>query len=169
MKQRTNQGIRLRYHSELHRDKESILKAILALVLLAVPTSLLAEAEYLGNYSDNPYNSDSTGNPYGQYGSPYSAQSINNPYGEYGSPYSADGVANPYTTGGPQLYDSQGGFHGNLNSNPYDPDSVSNPYGRYGSPYSSESINNSYGNYGSEYSNESPNNPYGQGLQIYGK
>jgi hypothetical protein len=66
----------------------------------------------------------------------------------------------------PKLFDSQGQFRGNLNSNQYDPNSVANPYGRYGSPYSSDSINNPYGA-GSPYRQDSPNNPYGQGMPAY--
>ena len=36
---------------------------------------------YRGRLSNNPYDPDSTSNPYGRYGSPYSPDSINNPYG----------------------------------------------------------------------------------------
>ncbi len=36
---------------------------------------------YRGRLSSNPYDPDSTSNPYGRYGNPYSADSINNPYG----------------------------------------------------------------------------------------
>jgi len=39
------------------------------------------KGKYLGQLSVNPYLPDSTGNPYGQYGSPYSPDSINNIYG----------------------------------------------------------------------------------------
>ena len=123
---------------------------------------------YIGNYSKNPYNSDSTSNPYGRYGSPYSSDSINNPYGQYGSPYSNRSATNPYATDAPKLYDSQGGYHGRLSTNPYDSESTSNPYGRYGSPYSTDSINNPYGA-GSPYRSNSPNNPYGRGLNIFGE
>ena len=42
---------------------------------------------YRGRLSTNPYEPDSTSNPYGRYGSPYSPDSINNPYGA-GNPYS---------------------------------------------------------------------------------
>jgi len=127
----------------------------------------LAEDEYLGKLSSNPYEADSTANPYGAHGSPYSADSINNPYGTYGSPYSGRSATNPYATDAPRLYDSQGNYRGKLSTNRYDPDSTSNPYGRYGSPYSAESINNPYGA-GSPYRSDSPNNPYGEGLDIYG-
>jgi hypothetical protein len=60
---------------------------------------------------------------------------------------------NPYGSS-PLLYDSQGQYRGNLNSNPYDPNTVANPYGRHGSPYS-------------PYRQASPNNPYGQGIGVY--
>jgi hypothetical protein len=40
--------------------------------------------KYLGNLSSNPYDQNSTSNPYGKYGSEYSADSINNPYGNMG-------------------------------------------------------------------------------------
>jgi hypothetical protein len=39
--------------------------------------------------SANPYDPNSTSNPYGRYGSPYSADSINNPYGA-GNPYAGN-------------------------------------------------------------------------------
>ena len=77
--------------------------------------------------------------------------------------------SNPYgnSQNSPGLYDSQGGFHGDVNNNPYDPNSVDNPYGKYGSPYSPDSINNPYGA-GSHYSPDSPNNPYGNGMRVIG-
>ncbi len=140
------------------------LSTMAAFLLLIAPCSW--SDEYLGNYSANPYNPNSTSNPNGA-GSPYNANSINNPYGAYGSPYSSKSATNPYATDAPKLRDSQGNYRGKLSSNPYDPDSTSNPYGRYGSPYSSESINNPYGA-GSPYQN-SPNNPYGEGLEVYGQ
>lgn len=49
---------------------------------LLVSFNVLAD-EYLGKLSANPYDADSTSNPYGQHGSEYSADSINNPYGRY--------------------------------------------------------------------------------------
>ena len=54
--------------------------------------------EYLGQLSANPYDADSTSNPYGRYGSKYSPDSINNPYGA-GSPYRSDSPNNPYGEG----------------------------------------------------------------------
>ena len=53
---------------------------------------------YRGRLSTNPYDPDSTSNPYGRYGSEYSPDSINNPYGA-GSPYKADSPNNPYGQG----------------------------------------------------------------------
>jgi hypothetical protein len=126
-----------------------------------------APAQYLGQFSANPYAPDSTSNPYGVYGSPYSSKSINNPYGIYGSPYSPQSANNPYTTQAPKLYDRSGDYRGKLSSNPYDPDSISNPYGRYGSPQSPQSVNNPYGA-GSPYRPDSPNNPLGSGWAIKG-
>jgi hypothetical protein len=113
-------------------------------VCLLLATTAVADAQYLGNLSNNPYSPNSTGNPYGA-GSPYNPNSVNNPYGRYGSPYSPNSATNPYATNAPSLYDGNGNYRGRLSTNPYDPDSVSNPYGRYGSPYSPDSINNPYG------------------------
>jgi hypothetical protein len=61
--------------------------------------------KYLGNLSANPYDANSTSNPYGRYGSEYSADSINNPYGKYGSEYSSDSANNPYATNPPAIID----------------------------------------------------------------
>ena len=122
--------------------KENKMKKMLLLstaILLSLSVTS-ASAQFLGNYSSNPYVSN---------------------------PYNGQSNGNQYSNDGPGLYDNNGGFHGNLNSNQYDPNSVSNPYGQYGSQYSSDSINNPYGQYGSQYSSESPNNPYGQGLGVY--
>lgn len=104
-----------------------------------------AQAQYYGNATTNPYLPKS-----------------------YVAP-PAGGYANPYGNGSnsPGLYDSSGGFHGNLNANPYDPDSVANPYGQYGSRYSSESVTNPYGA-GSRYGAQSPTNPYGNGMRVCG-
>lgn len=63
--------------------------------------------KYLGNLSANPYDPNSTSNPYGQYGSQHSADSINNPYGQYGSPYSNDSANNPYATNPPAIVNPQ--------------------------------------------------------------
>ena len=116
--------------------------------------------EFLGRLSANPYEDDSTANPYSSAGSPYSAKSVNNRFGSYGSPFSPTSARNPYATDAPKIVAQDGTYLGKLSENRYDPDSVSNPYGRYGSPYSSTSINNPYSTYGSRFSPQSPNNPY---------
>lgn len=139
----------------------------IAAISLLLTTTSGSDAQYLGNYSANRYDPNSTGNPFGA-GSAYNPNSINNPYGPYGSPYSNRSASNPYATDAPQLYDSDGNYRGRLSSNPYDPDSVSNPYGRYGSPYSPDSINNRFGA-GNPYAPNSPTNPLGQGLRIQGE
>mgnify|MGYP007086420460 CR=1 FL=1 len=115
---------------------------------------------YLGRLSANPYEDDSTANPYSSAGSPYSAKSVNNRFGSYGSPFSPTSARNPYATDAPKIVAQDGTCLGKLSENCYDPDSVSNPYGRYGSPYSPTSINNPYSTYGSRFSPQSPNNPY---------
>jgi hypothetical protein len=138
-----------------------------AAALCALLATTAVADEYIGNYSANKNNANSTSNPHGA-GSPYDANSINNKHGKYGSPYSSKSSTNPYTTDAPKLYDRQGNYRGKLSNNPYDADSTSNPYGRYGSPHSSDSINNPYGA-GSPYRSDSPTNPYGEGLEIYGE
>ena len=112
-------------------------------VLLIIPSAALAQ-HYLGQLGGNPYNSDSTRNPYGG-GNPYNPNSITNPFGQYGSRYSPNSATNPYATDAPKLFNGGGSYRGKLSANPYDPDSVSNPYGRFGNPYSPDSINNPYG------------------------
>lgn len=57
-----------------------------------------ARAENLGKLSANPFDPDSTSNPYGRYGSPLSPDSLNNPYGA-GSPFRPDSPKNPYGQG----------------------------------------------------------------------
>lgn len=86
-------------------------RIILALVLFAAITAAFAQptlrdrqtGKYLGNLSANPYDANSTSNPYGQYGSQYSQDSVNNPYGKYGSRYSNDSPNNPYATNTPAI------------------------------------------------------------------
>jgi len=146
----------------------TMLNILLLLGVLAcyvVPGTAEADDDYLGQLSANPYDADSTSNPYGA-GNPYDADSINNPYGEFGSPYSNKSATNPYATDAPKLYDDDGNYRGRLSANPYDAESTSNPYGRYGSRYSADSINNPYGA-GNPYRADSPTNPYGHGLGIY--
>lgn len=69
-------------------------------ILVTVAVALVAghacaDRKYLGRYSSNTIDSDSTSNPVGQYGSSVSPNSINNPVGQFGSPVSADSVNNP--------------------------------------------------------------------------
>lgn len=63
------------------------MKIFLFIACVLVSARAVAD-EYLGKLSENPYNSDSTSNPYVQHGSQHSPNSINNPYGRYGSEYS---------------------------------------------------------------------------------
>jgi hypothetical protein len=67
----------------------------------ALQERLQPGSTYHGNLSANPFDPNSTSNPYGRYGSPLSPDSINNPYGRYGSPYSPDSPNNPYGHGLP--------------------------------------------------------------------
>jgi hypothetical protein len=116
----------------------------LAAGLATAVTATGAEAQYLGNYTANPYLAPAPPQP---------PRTFNNPYGT--------------SFNSPRLYDSQGVYHGNVNANPYDPNSIANPYGRYGSPYAPNSVNNPYGQYGSPYAPNSVNNPYGVGMGVY--
>lgn len=52
----------------------------------AAPKLYDENGNYRGRLSSNPYDPDSTSNPYGRYGNRYSPESINNPYGA-GNPY----------------------------------------------------------------------------------
>ncbi len=101
---------------------------LITLLALALSAPALADKTYLGKLSANPYEADSTSNPYGEHGSEYAPDSINNRYGRYGSEFSNESPNNPYATNPPKLYDSQGNYRGKLSSNPYDPDSVSNQH-----------------------------------------
>ena len=56
------------------------------------------QGNYRGKLSANPYDPNSTSNPYGRYGSPFSPDSIKNPYGT-GNPYSPSSPTNPYGRG----------------------------------------------------------------------
>jgi hypothetical protein len=93
--------------------------------LLAAP----AWAEDLGELSANPFNHESTSNPFGV-GGPFKSDGLNNPFSLYGSPFSYQSATNPFATDAPRMYDQQGNYRDKLSANPYDPDSTSNPYGR---------------------------------------
>ena len=87
----------------------TFLLLIISLVQAGPPRLVDSQTgKYLGNLSANPYDPNSTSNPYGKYGSEYSADSINNPYGKYGSQYSNDSPNNPYATNPPAIMDSDG-------------------------------------------------------------
>ena len=103
-------------------------------LFLATLIQPVAADEYLGKLSANPYDPDSTANPYGQYGSEFSPDSINNPYGRYGSPNSPESATNPYATDAPRQYDQDGEYRGKLSTQPSDPETVANPSGRDGRP-----------------------------------
>ncbi|MDA2911879.1 hypothetical protein MYX04_13250 [Nitrospiraceae bacterium AH_259_D15_M11_P09] len=140
------------------------MRILATLVLVCAP--MLVHAEDLGNLSANPFDPDSTSNPFGA-GSPFASESINNQFGVYGSPFSNKSANNPFATDAPRLFDQEGNYRGKLSENPYDPDSTSNPFGRYGSPLSPDSINNQFGA-GNPFRPESPTNPFGKGLRIEG-
>ncbi len=71
------------------------MRMLTILVLLLAP--IVAHAEDLGNLSANPFDPNSTSNPFGA-GSPFAADSINNQFGVYGSPFSNKSANNPYAT-----------------------------------------------------------------------
>ncbi|MBH0206156.1 MAG: hypothetical protein HP498_10160 [Nitrospira sp.] len=56
------------------------------------------QGNFRGKLRVNPYDPDSTSNPYGRYSSPYSPDSIKNPYGA-GNLYSPNSPTNPYGRG----------------------------------------------------------------------
>ena len=69
-------------------------------LILLLPLSL--HAEDLGELSANPFNPDSTSNPFGA-GSPFKPDGLNNPLSPYGSPFSNQSATNPYATDAPRL------------------------------------------------------------------
>lgn len=79
------------------KNSRKILLVWVVLVTMVISGSAAAD-QYLGQLSNNPYDAESTSNPYGRYGSPYSPDSINNPYGA-GSQYRTDSPNNPYGQG----------------------------------------------------------------------
>ena len=130
----------------------------IAIISQNIPNAYAGQ-KYLGKYSRNSLDSNSTSNPIGQYGSKISPKSINNPIGRYGSSISPNSVNNPLATKTPKLYGQDGKYLGKLSSNTLDPESISNPIGKYGSSISPDSVNNPIGRYGSKISPESANNP----------
>jgi hypothetical protein len=67
--------------------------SLLLLLLVPLPTY----AEELGELRSNPFNPDSTSNPFTPSGSPFSNQS----------------ATNPFATDAPRLYDQEGNYRGN--------------------------------------------------------
>lgn len=57
-----------------------------------------ARAQYL---SANPFEEDSTSNPFSEVGSPFGLNSINNPFSPQGSPFSLVSANNPFGQGVP--------------------------------------------------------------------
>lgn len=74
------------------------MRLVVLCVIVALAPCVAHAQRYLGNLSANPYDPESTSNPFGRYGSPYSSDSINNRFGA-GSPYSIDSPTNPYGRG----------------------------------------------------------------------
>ena len=93
------------------------MRVIFLLFALMVTLPLSVHAEDLGELSANPFNPDSTSNPFGA-GSPFKPDGLNNPFSPYGSPFSNQSATNPYATDGPRLYDQQGQYRGKLSTNP---------------------------------------------------
>jgi hypothetical protein len=89
------------------------MRTFILAVLVLTALNATAAAQYLGNYTANPYLPPAPPQPPGTF---------SNPYGT--------------TFNSPKLFDNRGVYHGNLNANRYDPNSIANPYGPYGSPYS---------------------------------
>ena len=84
-------------------------------LLLLLPLSV--HAEDLGELSANPFNPNSTSNPYGA-GSPFKSDGLNNPFSPYGSPFSNQSATNPHATDAPKLYDQQGQYRGQAERKP---------------------------------------------------
>ena len=63
----------------------------LLLILLLLPPLLSVHTGDLGKLSTNPFNPDSTANPFGA-GSPFKSGGINNPFSPYGSPFSNQSI-----------------------------------------------------------------------------
>ena len=78
-------------------------------LLLLMPLSV--HAEDLGELSANPFNPNSTSNPFGA-GSPFKSGGINNPFSPYGSPFSNQSATNPFATDAPRLLARLSGLSG---------------------------------------------------------
>jgi hypothetical protein len=80
------------------------------LLLLVLLGATPAWAEDLGELIANPFNPESTSNPFGA-GSLFKPDGLNNPF-------SNQSATNPYATDTPKLYDQQGQYRGKLSANP---------------------------------------------------
>ncbi len=98
------------------------------LLLLFLLGAAPAWAEDLGELSANPFNPESTSNPYDA-GSPFKPDGIKNLFSPYGSPFSNQSATNPYATDAPRLYDQQGQYRGKLSANPV---GLSGSFGSFG-------------------------------------
>ena len=76
-------------------------------LILHLLLPLSVHAEDLGELSANPFNPDSTSNPFGA-GNPFKPDGLNNPFSPYGSPFSNQSATNPFAMDAPRLYDQQG-------------------------------------------------------------
>ena len=85
--------------------------SLLLLLLLLLPPAV--SAEYLGELSTNPFDSDSTANLFGA-GSPFKPDGINNPFSPYGSPFSNQSATNPFATDAPRLLSCLSGLFGSF-------------------------------------------------------
>lgn len=99
------------------------MRVVFLLLLLPMSLPFSVHAEDLGELSANPFNPNSTSNPFGA-GSPFKSDGLNNPFSPYGSHFSNQSATNPFATDAPRLYDQQDQSRGKLSTNPYDPDST---------------------------------------------
>lgn len=74
------------------------MEKVIATILVAIIVSQSAEAQ---NLSGNPFEEDSTANPFSPFGSPFGYNSINNPFSPQGSPFSITSANNPFGQGVP--------------------------------------------------------------------
>ena len=88
----------------------TFLIALLLTSMVAAQTPQIYDpqtGQYLGDLSANQFAPNSTGNPFGKFGSQFSQDSINNPFGPYGSPFSNKSATNPYATNPPVVVQPQ--------------------------------------------------------------
>ena len=144
-----------------------IMAVLLACVILGVSGAPVAQAEYLGDLSANPFSSNSLANHTAR-ARPLLRVARSTLMGRMGIRSAIGQPPIRFATEAPRLYDREGNYRGRLSANPYDPDSTSNPFGRYGNPFSSESVNNPFGA-GNPFRSDSPTNPFGTGWSVIGE